>query len=87
MEAGLLGHSRPNRYKQVVDVRQYLWVINLCWDIQSAIFHRYLEHGGQDALVKPWVWIACIAMGSICFAVFMQLYGFLSVSVSMFNQP
>ncbi|PSS08857.1 hypothetical protein PHLCEN_2v3472 [Hermanssonia centrifuga] len=39
---------------------------------------HYLEQGGEDALVKPWVWIVCIATGPLINTVLFQLYIFLS---------
>ncbi|KAI0703637.1 hypothetical protein BC835DRAFT_1262769 [Cytidiella melzeri] len=38
----------------------------------------YLENEGQDAVVKPWVWIIVIALSPMGFTIFWQLYIYLS---------
>ncbi|THH01300.1 hypothetical protein EW026_g1369 [Hermanssonia centrifuga] len=39
---------------------------------------NYLEQGGEDALVRPWVWIICIATAPLVNTVLFQLYIYLS---------
>ncbi|KIP05213.1 hypothetical protein PHLGIDRAFT_534841, partial [Phlebiopsis gigantea 11061_1 CR5-6] len=37
----------------------------------------YLEHGGEGAIVKPWVWILWLGLGPVVKTIFFQLYAFL----------
>ncbi|KAI0798592.1 hypothetical protein BC629DRAFT_232884 [Irpex lacteus] len=40
----------------------------------------YLENGGEDAIVKPWVWILLIAVSPIGYSLVWQLYFYFSTS-------
>ncbi|KAJ3543408.1 hypothetical protein NM688_g5857 [Phlebia brevispora] len=41
---------------------------------------NYLEQGGDNSLVKPWVWIVLIAIGPMTYSVTHQLYRFLTAA-------
>ncbi|KAI0775462.1 ABC transporter type 1, transmembrane domain-containing protein [Irpex lacteus] len=40
----------------------------------------YLENGGEDAIVKPWLWILLIAASPIVYSLLWQLYIYLSTA-------
>ncbi|KAI0258861.1 P-loop containing nucleoside triphosphate hydrolase protein [Gloeopeniophorella convolvens] len=44
---------------------------------------NYIETDGRDALVRPWVWIAGLAVGPTLGAMTLQWYGFLSTGISV----
>ena len=41
---------------------------------------KYMEQGGEGAVVKPWVWILWLGGGPVVETICFQLYTFLSVS-------
>lgn len=44
-----------------------------------TLLRSYLETGGEDATIKPWVWILWLGGGPLIQAVVFQYYIFLSV--------
>lgn len=46
----------------------------------SVIATSYFEQDGENALVRPWVWIALIAIGPITYSITLEWYRYLSVS-------
>ncbi|PSR81762.1 hypothetical protein PHLCEN_2v6271 [Hermanssonia centrifuga] len=56
--------------------RSYPAAIKLASPIGMNRLLRYLEDGGKDALVKPWVWILWIALGPMVNTILMQIYLF-----------
>ncbi|KAI0693031.1 hypothetical protein BC835DRAFT_1520746 [Cytidiella melzeri] len=45
-----------------------------------------LEDGGQDALVKPWVWILVLALSPMCETILFQLYIYLSSATLVYTE-
>lgn len=56
------------------------------WSIISSIvldvFCRYLESGGEGAVVRPWVWITYLFLGPALGTIAFQWYIFIMVSSS-----
>ncbi|KAJ3814679.1 P-loop containing nucleoside triphosphate hydrolase protein [Lentinula aff. lateritia] len=42
----------------------------------------YLEHGGDGAIIRPWVWVSWLFLGPFLKAIFSQLYTYIAVSRS-----
>jgi hypothetical protein len=43
----------------------------------------YLEQGGQNTVVRPWVWIICLAAGPIIGRLAFQWYIYITVRVML----
>ncbi|PSR71574.1 hypothetical protein PHLCEN_2v12546 [Hermanssonia centrifuga] len=54
--------------------------IKLATPIGTNRLLNYLEQGGEGALVKPWVWIICIATGPLINTILFQLYNHVSAA-------
>jgi hypothetical protein len=79
---GMLSDCYPHRNQSAFDVCIFIFLDDSYVD--NVRHDRYLENGGEGAIVKPWVWIILIAASPMCFSVLFQLYIFFSVNILAF---
>ena len=45
----------------------------------NRTLHSYIENGPDSELIRPWVWIAALLLGSMTVSFAMQFYHYVSV--------